>query len=177
MGFSLKTSTSGSGGSTSLWIGSAAMIPRATSGCGINSIETSTNRVNLDVLEFDTATDEFAQVLLDIPNNWNSGTISIRFYWTAASGSGGVAWQASALAFSDGTALDTARGTAQVTTDTLLSASQMHITDSTPLITIAGSPSSTTPILIEVSRVTANGSDTLATDAQLIGIELTYTGL
>ena len=39
----------------------ADFIPRTTNGCGIDSTETSTNRVNRDVLLFDAAAIEYAQ--------------------------------------------------------------------------------------------------------------------
>lgn len=165
----------GAWGPTSIWIGAGEFIPRVTNGCGVNTVETGTNRVNYDTLDFDTATQEFAQVIRVLPNNWNAGTISVRFYWTAASGSGGVTWQAAALALTDGLSLDTARGSAQTTGDTFLSAGQLHITATTPLITLAGTPGTVTPVVIEVARVPADNNDTLAVDAQLLGIELNYT--
>lgn len=165
-------STSGSGGSTSQWISAAAMVPRVTNGPGVNSSETSAQDSNYDTLDFDTATSEGANFMLTLPNNWNAGTITARFYWTADSGSGTVTWTLAGRALADDDALDTAFGSAQSVTDTLLAAGDMHITDATSAITIAGTPTTTTPIQFLVTRDVA---DTLAVDARLIGVQLTWT--
>ena len=162
---------SGSGGSTSQWISSAAMIPRVTNGPGVNSSETTTHDSNYDTLDFDTATSEGANFMLTIPNNWDAGTITARFYWTADSGSGTVTWALAGRALADDDALDTAFGTAQSVTDTLIAAGDMHITSATSAITIAGTPTTTTPIQFVVTR---DISDTLSVDARLIGLQLNW---
>ncbi len=161
--------------STSIFIGAAEMIPRTTNGCGINSTESSTNKVNSDTLDFDTSTQEFAQFIRSLPNNWNAGTVTVKFFWTAASGSGGVVWALAGYTFGDGVAIDTAMGTAQQIADTFLSANQAHVSSATPAITIGGTPATGTPIIFEVKRVPADSSDTLAVDASLLGVEITYT--
>ena len=163
---------SGSGGSTSQWISSAAMIPRVTNGPGVNSSETTTHDSNYDTLDFDTATSEGANFMLTIPNNWDAGTITARFYWTADSGSGTVTWALAGRALADDDALDTAFGTAQSVTDTLLAAGDMHITAATSAITIAGTPTTTTPVQFVVTR---DITDTLGVDARLIGVQLNWT--
>jgi hypothetical protein len=162
------------GGATSIWVGAAEFVPRTTNGPGIGSYETTTNLVNYDTLEFDASTAEFAQVLRTLPNNWTAGTITVTFYWSAGSSSGDVVWRAAARALADDDALDTARGTAQSVTDTLLAVGDMHISSATSAITVAGSPTSGTPIVLEVSRDAANGSDTFGADARLIGVRVTY---
>jgi hypothetical protein len=162
------------GGATSIWVGAAEFVPRTTNGPGIGSYETTTNLVNYDTLEFDASTAEFAQVLRTLPNNWTAGTITVTFYWSAGSSSGDVVWRAAARALADDDALDTARGTAQSVTDTLLAVGDMHISSATSAITVAGSPTSGTPIVLEISRDAANGSDTFGADARLIGIRVTY---
>ena len=166
---------SGVGGARSIFIGAAEMIPRTTTGCGINSSETSTNKVNYDSLEFDTATQEFAQFIRVLPDNWSAGTITAKFLWTADSGSGGVVWALAGRCLADDDALDTAMGTAQQVADTLLTAGDMHITGATPAITLGGTPAVGVPIIFEVKRVPSDGSDTLAVDARLLGIVITYT--
>lgn len=163
---------SGSGGSTSQWISSAAMVPRVTNGPGVNSSQTVTNTSNYDTLDFDAATSEGANFMLTIPNNWDAGTVTARFYWTADSGSGTVIWTLAGRALADDDAIDTAFGTAQSATDTLIAAGDMHITSATAAITIAGTPTTTTPIQFLVTRDIA---DTLAVDARLIGIQLNWT--
>lgn len=177
-GTTLSASGGGSGGgSTNVWIPAAQMIPRTTNGAGINTLETSTNKVNYDVLEFDQATAEYSQFAIVLPNNWSgtTQTVTVKFHWTAASGSGAVVWGAQARSYPDNSALDQASGTAQTVTDTLLTVAYEHISAATSAITIGGTPSNGNLIVFQVYRDAANGSDTLNADAQLLGVEISYT--
>jgi hypothetical protein len=160
---------------TNYWIPAAAWIPRTTTGCGVDSREIgSTNRQNFDELLFDAATDEFAQALHILPNTYNSGTIIARFYWTASSGSGAVVWGIQGRALADDDALDIAFGTAQTVTDTLLATNDMHITSATSAITLGGTPAANRPIQFQIYRNAAAVGDTLAVDARLLGVEITF---
>jgi hypothetical protein len=165
----------GGGGSTNLWIAASQWIPRTTTGVGVDSTETSTNRQNFDQLLFDAATDEFAQALVVMPSNYNAGTVTGRFYWTASSGSGAVVWGLQGLAYSDDDALDTATGTAQTVTDTLLAANDMMISGATSAITIGGTPGANKAVQFQIYRDADAGGDTLAVDARLLGVEISYT--
>lgn len=165
----------GGGGSTNVWIPASAWIPRTTTGVGVDSTETTTNRQNFDQLLFDAATDEFAQALVVMPSNYNAGTVTGRFYWTASSGSGAVVWGLQGLAYSDDDALDTATGTAQTVTDTLLAANDMMISGATSAITIGGTPGANKAVQFQIYRDADAGGDTLAVDARLLGVEISYT--
>ena len=165
----------GGGGSTNLWIAASQWIPRTTTGVGVDSTETTTNRQNFDQLLFDAATDEFAQALVVMPSNYNAGTVTGRFYWTASSGSGAVVWGLQGLAYSDDDALDTATGTAQTVTDTLLAANDMMISGATSAITIGGTPGANKAVQFQIYRDADAGGDTLAVDARLLGVEISYT--
>ena len=162
------------GGSTNRWVAAGEFIPRTTSGSGVNSTETATNKVNTDRLDFDAAAIEYSQVLLVLPSNWNGGAIRVHFVWTAASGSGDVVWRASGRAYANDDALDQAMGTAQTATDTFTVADDVLISAATSDITLAGTPASNAPVMIEVSRVATDGGDTLAVDASLFGILITF---
>jgi hypothetical protein len=162
------------GGSTNLWIPASAWIPRTTTGCGVDSREQATNKVNTDELLFDTASEEFAQALVVMPNNYNNSTLTARFYWTAASGSGGVAWGVSGRAYGDDDALDAASGTRVVVTDTFITANDVHVTSTTGAVTIAGTPAANKAINFQIVREVGNGSDTLGVDARLLGVEIIF---
>jgi hypothetical protein len=165
----------GGGGSSNIWIPASEWIPRTTNGCGINSLESTTNRVNYDVLEFDPAVVEYAQAMVTLPNNWNAGTVTAKFHWTAASGSGDVVWQLSGRAYANDDAIDQATGTAQSATDTLTAANDLDISPATSAITLAGTAANGNPVVFELSRNATAGGDTLAVDARLIGVEISYT--
>jgi hypothetical protein len=165
----------GGGGATNLWIPASAWIPRTTNGCGVDSREIgATNRQNFDELLFDAGTDEFAQALVIMPSNYNNSTVTARFYWTAASGSGDVIWGIQGRAFANDDALDTAHGTAQTATDTLLAANDMHVSGATSAVTIGGTPAANTPVQFQIYRDADAGGDTLAVDARLLGVEIIF---
>jgi len=163
----------GGGGASNIWIPASALIPKTTSGCGVNSSETTTNDQNYDSADFDAGADELADFMLILPNNWNYGTVTFRPYWTADSGSGTVCWALKGVAYADDDALDTAGGTAQTSTDTLLAAGDMHVGPDSSAITIGGTAAANKPVQFTVYRDVSE--DTLAVDARLLGIEILYT--
>jgi hypothetical protein len=159
---------------TTVYVGAAEMIPKSTAGCGVNSSETSTNKTNYDTLDFDATTAEGAQFIRTLPSNWNAGNITAVFHWTADSGSGTVTFSLSGYSFGDNVSLDTAQGTLQSATDTLQTAGAMHLSPATSAITIGGTPTVGVPVIFEVKRDIA---DTLAVDARLLGVSITYTSV
>jgi len=167
--------TASGGGSTNVWIPASAWIPRTTTGAGIDSREQSTNKINTDELLFDAGTDEFAQAMIVMPNNWNAGTVTAKFHWTASTSSGDVVWGLSGRAYANDDALDQAQGTAQTVTDTLTATNDVDITSATSAITLAGTAAAGNPVIFEVYRDANAGGDTLGADARLLGVEITYT--
>jgi hypothetical protein len=83
-------------------------------------------------------------------------------------------WAIQGQAFADDDALDTAFGTAQTVTDTLLAADDMHISAATSAVTIGGTPAANRPIQFQVYRDADAGGDTLAVDARLLGVEILF---
>lgn len=156
-------------------IPSIALWPSGTNGCGpLSQRELSSNKVNVQVLEFDQTSKEYAEVNFIMSDDWNGGSIYAKLVWTAASGSGGVRWGIQARSYADDDALDQAYGTAQEVTDTLLATDDAHITGETTAITPAGSPAGGQMLQIRVYRDPAHGDDTLTADAQLMGIRIKY---
>lgn len=169
------TVSASGGGSTNVWIPAAQWIPRTTTGCGIDSRELSTNKINTDELLFDSGTDEFAQCMIVMPSNWNAGTVTAKFHWTASTGSGDVVWGLSGRAYANDDALDQAQGTAQTCTDTLTATNDLDISPATSAITLGGTAAAGNPVIFEVYRDANAAGDTLAADARLLGVEISYT--
>jgi len=166
--------TSRTGVYREIWVGAGAMIPRTTNGAAAATVELATNDVMLDVLDFDTATEEGVGFEMAFPSVWDLDAVKAKFYWTAGSGSGGVAWGIRARANADDDAMDSAFGTEQVVTDTFITANDCHISDASAAITIGNTPAAGDLIVWEITREVANGSDTLAVDARLIGVLIQY---
>jgi len=148
--------------------------PRTTNGCGpAAKVELSTNKIMRVALPFDPSTQEYAQFEFAMPDGYDGGQISFIPYWTAASGSGGVAWGLQARSLGDDEALDQAFGTAAEVTDTLLSANDVH-KGPAGTITPAGTPAGGELMIFQVYRKPSHASDTLAVDALLLGIKLEF---
>jgi hypothetical protein len=127
--------------------------------------------VNRDLLMFDAATQEHAQIWFAWPTGWN--TFSATFLWKYSSGSGNCVWGAQARLYADNTAQDTAFGTAQTVTDNGLGTAIHHESAATAAITPGGTVADGRTCALQIYRNAANGSDTLSVDAQLIGVVLT----
>ena len=162
-------------GKQAIFIPASGFLPRVTNGAAAFSSELATNDVMIRGYDFDTSTVEAIQALVALPKQWNEGTVTFRAYWTAASGSGGVAFSLKGRAASDDDAMDGTWGTGVAVTDTFITANDLHVTAESSAITIGGTPAEGDMIWIEVAREVANGSDTLAVDARLLGIEFFIT--
>jgi hypothetical protein len=164
-------------GQQTIWVPAGAMISRTTSGAATGTVETATNRVMLATLDFDTATQEFAQFAVQMPKGWNEGTLICQFVWSHPSTTTnfGVVWAIEAVAFANDDAADTAFGTAVQVADTGGTTNDIYISDETGALTVAGSPGAEEWVVFQVKRVPADGSDTMAVDARLHGVKIHYT--
>lgn len=157
-----------------MFVPATAMWPRATGGCAdLTKSEMATSIVNIQTLDFDQTTQEFAQFQIVFPRKWNIGTVTAEAYWTAAAGTGTVQFGLSGGAYSNDDALTVALGTAQTMDDTLLAANDLHITPTSSAITLAGTPANTDFLVFQLSRNPA--SDTLTADAKFLGIMIHIT--
>lgn len=149
-----------------------AMRGPTTNGAQAVNNEMATNKVAFLSFDFDTSTKEFAVFVVPMPQSYDGGVIQFRARWTAASGSGGVAWSLQALARQDDDAIDTAYGTAVTVTDTLTTALDEDVTALSGNVTPAGSPAGGKNMYFRVAREVADGADTLAVDAKLIALDI-----
>jgi len=164
-------------GKETVWVPASSMTPALTNGPAIAQLESTTNKENYDVLDFDGTTAESAHFNIALPKSWNNGTVTFQAYWsTTAADTSGVAFQLQAVSFADNDTIDTAFGTGVVVTDSVQSAAgRVLITAESGAITIAGTPASGEVQFFRLSREPSNGSDTMTQDARLIGIKLFFT--
>lgn len=158
-----------------IYVPASAMYPSTTAGCSaLTQVESSTNDVNIKVLDFDGAgtSKEYAEFGIPSPSYWDASTVTATFYWYATAGSGTVNWEIQGLALSDDDALDTAYGTLQEVTDTLIATGDVHVSAETSAITIAGTPTAGDWIQFKVARDPNN--DTNTSDARLMGVRIRF---
>ena len=155
-------------------ITASAFWPRSSNGCSVlTKREMATSLVNIQSLNFDQTTQEFAQVLFRFPKKYNLGTLTYEIEWTSASGAGTVQWGVSGRAYSNDDPLTAALGTAVTVDDTLLAVDDNHTTPVSAAVTLAGTPAVADLIVLQISR--NPGSDTLTADAEFLGICLHIT--
>lgn len=155
-----------------------AMRPSASGGCAaLALIATTANQPDISSLDFDEATEEYAQFLVPMPKSWNEGTITAKFVWShpATVTNFAVVWALQAVATSDGDAVAAAFGTAQTVTDTGGTTNAQYVSAATSAITIGGSPVADDIVHFRAYRKAADGSDTLAVDARLHAVVLFIT--
>lgn len=162
-------------GKQTLWIPAGAMTSRSTNGAASGTTEMTTNKNMLKSLDFDTTTQEFAQFDVVMPKSGNDSTVTFQPVWTAASGSGGVVFGLAGVATRDDDAMDVAFGTAQTSTDTLITANDAHIGPESSAVTIAGTLTYPYRVNFQINRTVADAGDTLGVDAKLLGIFIIYT--
>lgn len=172
------TTSTPTAGKHAIWVAAGSMSPSASGGCAaLATSATSANRPDIQSLDFDPTTAEYAQFGIVMPKSWNEGTVTFRAHWThgATTTNFGVAWSLQAVAVSDDDTIDVAYGTAQTVTDTGGTTSDLYTTAESSAITIAGSPAAEDMVFFRVARDPSNGSDTMAVDAKLLGITVYIT--
>ena len=166
------------GGKHSIWVPAEAISPRSNAGCAqlATTAAATVGRPDIRSLAFDKSSDEHAQFTIAMPKMWNEGTITAQFYWTSATSNLGqtCAWGFQGVSLSDDDLINTAFGTAVVTSDTQSgTAKDVHFSAESSAITIAGSPAAGDLTCFQVFRDTS--ADNLNEDALLLGIKIFYT--
>lgn len=151
------------------------MIPATTNGPQLVKNVEATNVINYYTLDFDTTTQEIAWAMFDMPSDWDGGTVTFEFTWTATGTStNNVQWEVAGRSYGDSETLDQAVGTPQVISDAhTATALQRQKSGATPAVTFSGTPAAGETVVVRVRRDVAN--DNLAVDAKLIGIVMNYT--
>ena len=161
-----------------MWVPASAMRPSSSNGCAtITDVETQSGRPDLQVLDFDKDSDEFAQFSVAMPESWDvSETCTFRAYWTTAStNTDTVAWAMSGVCLGDNDLIDAAYATPVVATAKAASgtAEDLNISNESTAVTITNAAKGEL-VFFEIFRDVSVGT-THTADARLIGVKLTYT--
>ena len=166
--------------SAQIFLSASGMSAQATNGCAPIAITSmGTNKQDIRTLDFDKDAVEYAQsVLFAMPSDYNGGTFTYKLFWKHAATTTNfkVAWAVDAIAYADDLALDTAFGTAVQVNDTGGTTTDYYVTPESAAGTPGGSAAAGCGMIVRVRRVATDGTnDTLAIDAGLLGVQLTYT--
>lgn len=161
-------------------VGAAAgsLFPATANGCApLAQAETTTNKINYKYLAFDASAAELAWCAIPTPKSYNASTLTARVVWTHPSTTTNfaVVWAIELFAAANDDALDTALGTVVTVTDTGGTTQDFYTSDVFAAITPSNTPAKQDWLFARVSRQAADGADTMAVDAHLIGVEFYYT--
>ncbi len=164
-------------GTQSLFIPAAYMKPLTTSGAATTQVEVTPGKPEVAGYLFPKASAKYVQFDYVFPKQYNGGTVTIRFRWaTSATDTDSVVWNCSAVAVSNDDTIVGTYGTAVAVIDAALGAAYDECrSDASSALTISGTPAAGDRIFFKVTRDIASGSDTVAEDAILTGIEISLT--
>jgi len=164
-------------GKQTIWVPSNAMNPTESNPCAdITSVETTSGRPDMRVLDFDKDSDEHAQFSVAFPKSWNLGTVTFQVFWSGLAATGGVSWGLQGVACGDNDTIDTAYGTAIVVDDTEQGAvEEVNVSAESGAVTIAGSPADDQLCFFRIFRDVSDSNDDSGGDARLHGVKLFYT--
>lgn len=167
-------------GKTAVYIPATAMTPRSANGCAaLATSNGAANQPDVPYLAFDGSAAEYASFFVQMPKSWNESTVTARFQWRRASGTGAadVVWGIRGSAISDNeTPALTFGSNATVTDAASTTTANFNLSAETGACTIAGTPAQDDLVFFEVLRDGAAAGDTLnAVDAWLTGVTLFIT--
>lgn len=167
-------------GKQAIAIPASALTPRSANGCAfLVTSSGAANQPDVPYLAFDGAAKEYAGFSMEMPKGWNEGTVTIKFSWRRASGTGAadVVWGIRAAAISDDESPAITFGSDATVTDAASTTlANMNLSAETGACTIAGTPAENDLVFFEVFRDGAAGADTLnAVDAWLTSVTLFIT--
>jgi len=152
-----------------------AMVSPTTGGALLVNYETGTYAADYFMWEFVDAAARYIDFFFPLPINYDGGTVTAKFYWTANSTSTNpVEWRIKGVAMADDGTMVVDWGTAQVISDAGKAAAyDLSVTAATPALTIAGTPTGGKLVHFRVDRNYASANDTLAATAYLLAVQLT----
>ena len=168
-----------------IYVDAGGMVPAVTNGAQAVTEEMhATNFTTMDYLAFDKATEEYADFKLVMPEQYDNGTVKVKFYWKPSDAETDVSviWGIKAYAATeDGTLAGGSGvwGTAQEIESTDHSTGNLvdddlYISSATPAMTIAGTPAEGKLVFFRVYRKAADGTDDYDADAHLLGVNIQY---
>jgi hypothetical protein len=170
-----ETEVGASGGYKTLYVPASQITPRSDSGATPNYYESPTYKIHFETLDFDPDVAQYSQFNVIMPEDWDRGTVKVKFSWMADTGTGNVVWCIQSQALTDSDAIDATYGTAVTVTDNLTTLLDIQLSDATEAMTVAATPALDDMICFQVYRDKPNqASDTFTGNARLISVFIQY---
>tara|TARA_B100001250_G_C19815346_1_gene798010 strand:- start:3165 stop:4919 length:1755 start_codon:yes stop_codon:yes gene_type:complete len=163
-------------GKETIWMPGNAMRPAKTNPCAsLTEVDSGGNSgPDLQVLDFDASTDEFAQFSVAMPKSWDGGNITYSVYWIGNASTDACIWNLAVKALGDGEDINVAfGGIVAVTDNSQSSATEILVSAESGAIACSGADGDI--LYFQISRDANNGSDTMSADARLVGVKIFFT--
>jgi hypothetical protein len=164
-----------------IYVDAGSMVPAETNGAQATTEEMhATNFATIDYMAFDKATEEYVDFKVVMPEQYNNGTVKVKFYWkpSDAEASVSVIWGIKAYAATDSDLLKPGSGVwgtaVEIEDESLNTDDDLHISAATAAMTIAGTPAEGKLVFFRVYRKAADGTDDYDADAHLLGVNIQY---
>lgn len=162
-------------GKHDVYIAAGSMTPSASGGCAaLATIASAGNQPDIQTLNFDAASKEYAQFSIRMPRSWNEGTITFVPAWShaATTTNFAVQWELQAVAVSNDDTIAVNYGTEQASLDTGGTTNDLYIGPESSAITVAGTPQAGDMVFFRVARHISGVTGNMAIDARLHGITI-----
>ena len=158
-------------------IPAGAWLPAVTGGASSSSFETTTNTRNYRTLDFSNSGGVLkAYFSLQMPSDYNGGTITYHVNWTCQDASTNSAYFGlTGISHANGEALDSVSGTPQYVTDANTGNEYLNISDESSALTIYTTPAAGEVVDWLFWRDSGNVADDLAATVRVLSVVLTYT--
>jgi hypothetical protein len=174
-GATVKGPPSGCGVKT-LFIRPSDMVPTTTAGAGAGLFETTTNKVMVRTLDFNSSTRENAQFSIRMPKSWDLGGFQYSVVWSHPTTvtNFGVSWGLEMNLVVNADPLDSSWNGATSAVDTGGIADSLYVMDWENFSNPYPLPYGEDYVTFQVYRNVDNPNDNLAVDARLHGISLKF---
>jgi hypothetical protein len=148
-----------------------SLHPTTPAGAVVN-VEFQASRTYIPLMPFSGSgsDQEAASFVVGLPDDYDGSALSVDIFWTILSGSGTVLWSINPASFQEGDNMAVSNTGFTSSADTALSVEYLNITTQSGTPTGASAGDKTLTVLVR--RLA--GYDTMAADAQLIKIDVSY---
>lgn len=165
-------------GKQEIWIPARDFTAQPVSGASFNT-RTLSSGLPLVNFAFDQTSPEHILAQVALPKRYNNSSVGFLVYWTANGGTAGqgVQWAGALYPVSDDDTLNVSTGAFseyEMDADTYIVANDLHITAVATIIPTGNNAATGDLFWLRVSRLTTDIADTLAADAELVGVKITW---
>lgn len=159
-------------GNHTIWLPAGSLAASSVSGAASNTFASDATKPTVTVLDFDPASEEFAEFTVNFPKSWDESQVTAAFVWMSSNSTGVVEWGIRCVSISDDDTLNAEFGSGILVTDTATAVSDAMISGTTSGLDCSAAESDV--VFFQVYRNAGGANDTSLVDGSLIGVRMLY---